>query len=84
MRQSTQDRGKVSFVFYIKALDPEPELSKGSELVKVRFIFTGSYKLCDMRMYVNGDADVVSDPEALDIMSYALLKYVYSRRRAPA
>ena len=65
-------------------VDPEPELSKGSELLKVSFIFTGSYKWCDMRMYVIGDADVLCDPEALNIMDCAFLKYVYSRRRAPA
>ena len=38
----------------------------------------------DMRMYVIADGDVLCDPEAFNFTDCAFLKFVYSRRRAPA
>ena len=70
--------------FIGEALDPEPELFEGCKCVNFTLIVTGLYKWFDMRRYVLADVDVLGDPAAFFFAEYALLKFDYSRRRAPA
>ena len=44
---------------------------------------TGLYKQLVTRRYVYEDLDVDSDSAAFYIVRYVLVKFVYSRRRAP-